>query len=200
MVPRRSTSAARPGWWPGRRGLAGLALAGRATHWSSTPTFPAGDGRGAAPVGCCGPGPRGRAGRDGRTRSRSRILASSPRSTAREAPSAFSITRALPRRVEIPELTAGRGHNGGPRAPRGARGPPHAGTARRRRVRVALLSGGVGGARLRTRARGRARTRQVDRDRQRRRRRRGARPPRLSGPRLDPLRAGRTARRGAWLG
>ena len=57
-------------------------------------------------------------------------------------------------------------------------------------MNVAVLSGGVGGARFVARRRRRRRRRGDDRDRQRRRRRRGARASRLARPRLDPLRAG----------
>ena len=103
--------------------------------------------------------------------------------------------------VEIPELSEDVDTIADLERLAGTRGACRAGT---------LLAAGAGEGRaavgrrrrraVRARTRGRARARRADRDRQRRRRRRSARPSRLSGPRLAPLRACRTARRGAWLG
>ncbi len=97
-----------------------------------------------------------------------------------------------------------RRHHGRPRATAAARRPTHpgvpAGAREEHRLNVTVLSGGVGGARFIRGVVDVAGGGFDERGRQRRRRRRGARPARLAGSRLDPLRARRPRRRAARLG
>ena len=213
IVARSSASRA------GRRGaraaldvaaLADTRRAGWGRSWSSTPTFPCATARdllalaGAVPdggwayavraqrrtarrmrsgsprPGSFAPVYGARAAPRGSSRRSARRIASTRRTSIDDVDTLADLERLVDRRL-------------GPHA-RATRRSPRLRRARRGRMNVTVLSGGVGGAPVPAGAgRGVVNLEQRQRHRQRRRRHRGARPPRLARSRQHPLRARRAS-------